>query len=54
MACRVADTKKKETIVLLGESQSFWAPYLPCNRIVHVASNLLARWRRPENMKAAD
>ena len=50
----IADAEEKKTIVLLSKSQSFWAPYLPCDGIVHVGSNLLVGWRRPEDLKTAD
>ena len=41
MTRSVADTDEEQAIMLLSKSQAHWIPHLPCNRIVHVATNLL-------------
>lgn len=43
MTCGVTDTKKDQTIVLLGKLHSFCIPDLPCYRVIHMSSDLLFR-----------
>lgn len=42
MAGRISDAYEDESVGLLGQLQRFWAPLLPCDRIVHVAAHIRA------------